>query len=60
MRKRQRHTKRGLYYQALAEGYKLLKPGVADTYQLAADYYEHSDLPVEANKRGEDEGTATR
>jgi hypothetical protein len=56
MTKRQTRTRRGLRYQALAEGYKLLKPEVAKSYQLAADHYDRSDPPLDlvadADKRG--------
>jgi hypothetical protein len=47
MTKRQTRTRRGLRYQALAEGYKLLKPEVAKSYQLAADHYDRSDPPLD-------------
>jgi hypothetical protein len=53
-------TERGLRYQALAEGYKLLKPELAETYQFAADYYDHSDPSLVETNEDEHKGPAAR
>ena len=47
MTKRRKRTERGLHYRALAEGYKLLNPTVADSFELAAEHYDRSDPPLE-------------
>jgi hypothetical protein len=36
-----------LHYRALAEGYKVLKPAVAGSFESAAEHYDHSDPPLE-------------
>jgi hypothetical protein len=56
MTKRHKRTERGSYYRALAEGYKVLKPTVADSFQSAADHYDQNDPPLEpVVKAGDDE-----
>jgi hypothetical protein len=48
MTKRRKRTERGLYYRALAEGYKILNPTVADSFELAAEHDDRSDPPQES------------
>jgi hypothetical protein len=47
MTKRRKRTERGSHYRALAEGYKVLNPTVADSFELAAEHYDQSDPPLE-------------
>jgi hypothetical protein len=57
MTKRRKRTERGLHYRALAEGYKVLKPAVAGSFESAAEHYDHSDPPLEPDTgkaRGDD------
>ena len=65
MAKRYRRTQRGAHYQALAEGYKVLNPTLASSFQSAAEHYDHSDLlPLElvgeTRKAGGEERETTR
>jgi hypothetical protein len=56
MPKRRKSTQRGSHYRALAEGYQALNPSVAGSFQSAAEYYDHSDPPLEmAAEPGGDE-----
>ena len=59
MTKRRKRTERGLHYRALAEGYKVLKPTVAGSFERAAEHYDQSDPPLElvaeTGKAGGDE-----
>jgi hypothetical protein len=59
MTKHRKRTERGLHYRALAEGYKVLRPTVADSFGSAAEYYDQSDPPLEPEakpgKAGDDE-----
>ena len=59
MTKHRKRTERGLHYRALAEGYKVLNPSLAGSFQSAAEHYDHSDPPVElvpeTGKTGGDE-----
>jgi len=59
MTNRRKRTERGLHYRALAEGYKILNPTVADSFELAAEHYDRSDPPLErvaeTGKAGDDE-----
>ena len=41
---------RGHYYRAMAYGLKILKSPIADSFEAAADYYDPSDLPLDAAK----------
>ena len=56
---RRKRTERGLHYRALAEGYKILNPTVAASFELAAEHYDQSDPPLalvaETGKAGDDE-----
>jgi hypothetical protein len=47
MTKHRKRTERRLHYRALAEGYKILKPKVAESFQMAADYYDGRDPPID-------------
>ena len=59
MTKRRKRTFRGSHYRALAEGYKILNPTVAESFQLAAEHYDHYDpaldVPPDDNKASEGE-----
>ena len=41
---------RGHYYRAMEYGLKILKSPIADSFEAAADYYDPSDLPLDAAK----------
>jgi hypothetical protein len=55
MTKQRSRTQRGLHYQALAEGYKILRPGVAESFRLAAEHYDQADPPLDPRAKREDE-----
>jgi hypothetical protein len=42
-----KRTFRGLQYQKMAEGYKLLRSPVADSYHAAAEHYREVDPPID-------------
>jgi hypothetical protein len=45
--KSRKRTFRGLQYQKMAEGYKLLRSPVADSYHAAAEHYREVDPPID-------------
>ena len=47
MKKLRKHSRRGAHYRALAEGYSMLNPSVAESFRHAADYYDNTDPPFE-------------
>lgn len=59
MHKPRKRTRRGAHYRALAQGYAMLNSPVADSFHLAADYYDHADPPLDRVidvHKGENEG----
>jgi hypothetical protein len=54
--KSHKRTHRGVKYDALAEGYKILKSPLADSFSAAAEHYEKADAP---NDEGETKPKST-
>jgi hypothetical protein len=48
MRKLRERPHRGHHYRQLAEGYRVLKSPLAETFSAAAEHYQESDPPVES------------
>jgi hypothetical protein len=46
--KTRKRTYRELQYRKMAEGYRLLKSPVADSYHAAAEHYRENDPPLDA------------
>ena len=46
MQKPRKHTRRGAHYRALAEGYSILNPSIAESFRHAADHYDNTDPPL--------------
>jgi hypothetical protein len=53
--KKRVHTERGVKYDALAKGYKILKSPLADSFAAAAEHFNGADAPVD-----EGEGKASQ
>jgi hypothetical protein len=45
--KSHRRTRRGAHYRALAEGYSILNPSIAESFRHAADHYDNADPPLD-------------
>jgi hypothetical protein len=43
MKKPRKRTQRGMKYEALAEGYKILKSPLAGTFEAASEHFEQRD-----------------
>jgi hypothetical protein len=47
MKKPHKHTRRGFKYHTVAEGYKILKSPLADSYNAAAEHFSERDPAVD-------------
>ena len=45
--KSRKRTYRELQYQKMADGYRLLRSPVADSYSAAAQHYQQADPPID-------------
>jgi hypothetical protein len=63
-KKKRRRTERGRKYQALAEGYRLLRSPIAASLEAAAEHYEQADESQTrrsgAKRSGSNEGLLAR
>jgi hypothetical protein len=50
MKKPRKRTRRGVKYEALAEGYKILNSPLAGTFEAASEHYEKTDENVREGK----------
>jgi hypothetical protein len=57
--KPRKRTYRELHYRKMADGYRLLKSPVADSYHAAAEHYQQSDASIDAPS-SHDEPTAPK
>jgi hypothetical protein len=46
MTKPRKRTRRGIQYETLAEGYKIMKSPLAETYEATAEQFEQTDQTV--------------
>ena len=51
MKKPRKRTRRGLKYEALAEGYKILKSPLATTFEAASEHFEQTDQNGDDDKK---------
>ena len=51
MKKPRKRTRRGIKFDALADGYKILKSPLAQTFRATAEHFDETDPPVYEGKR---------
>ena len=51
MNKKRVHTQRGVKYDALAKGYKILKSPLAGSFSAAAEHFSETDAPIDEGER---------
>jgi hypothetical protein len=51
MKKKRAHTQRGVKYDALAKGYRILNSPLADTFSAAAEHFSETDAPIDEGER---------
>jgi hypothetical protein len=51
MKKPRKRTRRGIKFDALADGYKILNSPLAQTFRATAEHFDETDPPVYEGKR---------
>ena len=51
MKKPRKHTRRGINFDALADGYQILNSPLAQTFRATAEHFDETDPPVYESKR---------
>jgi hypothetical protein len=51
MKKSRKRTRRGIEFDSLADGYKMLNSPLAQTYRATAEHFEETDPPIDEGTR---------
>jgi len=43
MKRPRKRTRRGVHYEALAEGFRMMKSPLAETFEATSEHYEQTD-----------------
>ena len=60
MKKPRKRTRRGIQFDALADGYKILNSPLAQTFRATAEHFDETDPPVYEGKRPVETGPGAR
>jgi hypothetical protein len=60
MKTPRKRTRRGIKFDALADGYKILNSPLAQTFRATAEHFDETDPPVYEGKRPVEIGSKAR
>ena len=60
MKNPRKRTRRGIKFDTLADGYKILNSPLAQTFRAAAEHFDETDPPVYEAKRPVETGIKAR